>query len=436
MATYLQSFFIIILEIFCCKMFFEVFAGKRKNEHIWFGYLLITVLTVFDYGIALLLSGQFIIKQILVILITVIVMHLYYEINIQNSVVLVLLYQGLMLVVDNLDIALMGTFFPNAVLLLEVNQKVNIMIVILGRMLLFACVLVLRKYFGHQPSEMMSDTEWIKFLFFPVVTIAVIAAFLTNFGYVENEKQSNLLVSMAIGLAGLNIVSFYLIHDILKREMKIRENKIFEMKVKSQTAMYHSISENFEKQRKKSHEFKNQITCIEYLLGNKKYNEAEEYVRSISGNLKKELDAINTNNVIVDAILNTKYQEARDKNIVFAFKVNDLSNLKLNDTDIVVILSNLLNNAIEACEQCSDKKVIKLKFVMEEEDIIISVKNTFLKAPVQVSGGFQTTKPEEEEHGIGIRNIVETIEKYSGSYIIQNSGDEFYLSIIIPIYDI
>ncbi len=89
------------------------------------------------------------------------------------------------------------------------------------------------------------------------------------------------------------------------------------------------------------------------------------------------MDCIKTNHVIIDAILNSKYREMLDKNIVFIFKINDLSGINVSDEDIVVILSNLLNNAIEACEKCPDKRVIKMKLVREKDNFIISVKNTY-----------------------------------------------------------
>lgn len=61
--------------------------------------------------------------------------------------------------------------------------------------------------------------------------------------------------------------------------------------------------------------------------------------------------------MIINAILNTKYQEAISKNIVFVFKVNDLSKIVIKDEDLVVILANLLNNAIEACENVRKRKL-------------------------------------------------------------------------------
>ena len=64
--------------------------------------------------------------------------------------------------------------------------------------------------------------------------------------------------------------------------------------------MYLSISENFDRQKKKTHEYKNQIDCIERLLKGRQYSKLEEYVKTLHGKLDKELDAIDTNNIIVN----------------------------------------------------------------------------------------------------------------------------------------
>lgn len=118
---------------------------------------------------------------------------------------------------------------------------------------------------------------------------------------------------------------------------------------------------------------------------------------------------------------------------MFIFQLNDLSTIGIEDEDIVVILSNLLSNAIEACEKYSGKKVIKLKFIKEGDDIIISVKNTYNGELEIRDGEIQTSKLyDSDEHGIGINNIIDVIEKYQGSYTIQNDKEEFYFSIMLP----
>ena len=169
------------------------------------------------------------------------------------------------------------------------------------------------------------------------------------------------------------------------------------------------------------------------MLDKKQYSKLEEYVKKIYGSLNNEPDVINTNNVIVNAILNTKYQEAEAKGIVFVFRVNDLSEIKIKDEDVVTILANLLNNAIEASETCEDKKVIRFKFVKEDDMIIIAVKNTYNYDVIYENGEIKSTKTSSvDEHGVGIKNIIKTIEKYGGSYVIEDKNKEFFFSIIIP----
>lgn len=123
--------------------------------------------------------------------------------------------------------------------------------------------------------------------------------------------------------------------------------------------------------------------------------------------------------MIINAILNTKYQEAISKHIVFVLKVNDLSRIGIDDEDLVVVLANLLNNAIEACEKCEEKKIIKFKFMVEDELIILSVKNTYNQPLVYDNDEIRNSKTvEPEAHGVGIKNIIRIVEKYEGEYVI------------------
>lgn len=132
--------------------------------------------------------------------------------------------------------------------------------------------------------------------------------------------------------------------------------------------------------------------------------------------------------------MNTKYQEAGENGIVFVLRINDLSGLRLEDEDIVTILSNLLDNAIEACKKCDiSRRILKLKFVIEDGMVKIGVRNTFDSPVLYENGEIKSTRlVSAEEHGVGIKNIIEVIEKYDGSYVIKDDGQEFFFSIMIP----
>ncbi len=352
------------------------------------------------------------------------------KISLKKSFVLAVLFDALLLAMDSLAFLIMSWLSLDMKITEQQYAIASVLAYLLVKAILFILILVIRKRFAKKSMEKMLDTEWLRFLFFPVFTIAAISVMLSVFEYVQTVEQANLLAVIAFGMVGMNILVFYLINDIMEREVKMHENKVFQIQAKNQLEMYRSISENL---KRKTHEFKNQILCIESLLDKKNYSKLEEYVGKIYGLLNNEPDAINTNNVIVNAILNTKYQEAEAKGIVFVFRVNDLSELKMKDEDVVTILANLLNNAIEACEKCEDKKVIKFKFFKEDDKIIIAVKNTFNYDVKYENGEIKSTKTSNlDEHGVGIKNVLKSIEKYGGSYVIEDKNKEFFFSIIIP----
>lgn len=240
------------------------------------------------------------------------------------------------------------------------------------------------------------------------------------------------LLLFALTILVINYVVYYLIDEIMDREIRRMEDEVFRERVKYETAMYHSISENLDSQRKRTHEYKNQIAVIRALAAKGQYQKLLSYVEKADERLCLGLDAIDTNHVIVNAVLNTKYREATSKGMVFVLKVNDLSKLHLRDEDVVLILSNLLNNAMEACEQ-TRVKVIKLKFIWEDRQTVISVKNSLAYMPVMENGKFLTSKTANApEHGMGVRNVIETVKNYGGKYSIDFDKDGFLFSIILP----
>lgn len=434
MLNYVQGIVLTAFEIICCKIFFESF-GKKRYESSTRNCIIIFSTIISCYLIVLTFYNKFIIKQILVIVAIALFMSAYVKVKLIKAIVLSLLFQGLLLSIDYL------TFWVNISLfksIADINKSYLIdasMIVVMAKLVLFMTVVIIRKKTGDKTADVLSNADFLRFMFFPISTVFTIIALIDTSGNGANQRQNDVFLAISLCLACMNILLFYLINDILKREIRVRESDIFRLRAKNQTDTYRSISENFVKQRRRTHEYKNQILCIESLINTENYAELKNYIKNISGHLSTELDYIKTNNVIVDAILNSKYRETLEKGIMFIFQLNDLSTIGIEDEDIVVILSNLLSNAIEACEKYSGKKVIKLKFIKEGDDIIISVKNTYNGELEIRDGEIQTSKLyDSDEHGIGIKNIIDVIEKYQGSYTIQNDKEEFYFSIMLPVF--
>ena len=380
------------------------------------------------------LNGNIALKELITILFVSSTMLGIYKSRIMKMLFLISIYFGILLGIDYLALTTIKYIIPATSISYLDNPIYGTIFVLLCKTLVFVAIMVIKKNWDINNSlSLLSDSQWLRFIYFPIMSIIALCAMLINFDKEISETASNTLLIIAFGLVIMNLMVFYLMRDIIGREKLIQSDKIFKERMKNQTNMYRSMSDDFEIQRKRIHEYNNQIGCIEGMLLNKNVEQALDYVVKITGGLKKEINAIDTNNVIINAIINSKYKEAIDKNIVMVIKVNDLSECVIVDEDIVIILSNLLNNAIEACEKIIEKRIIWLKFVIEENMTIISVKNTAEEDVEIIDGALITTKENKTEHGLGVKNIKESVEKYKGSYTLQGQGGYFFFGIIIPI---
>lgn len=86
------------------------------------------------------------------------------------------------------------------------------------------------KHFVKNVSSSLTELEWVRFSVFPLFTIIVLVALIMNFGVIQTERQGNLLVYIACGLLIINVMFFYLINDIMKREQQITEYRLFQQK--------------------------------------------------------------------------------------------------------------------------------------------------------------------------------------------------------------
>ena len=251
---------------------------------------------VCEYVIASLFYDKFILKQILAIVAVAVFMCFYFKIHFGKAIILSLLFQALLLSVDYFTLWLNVSLFDSIAeisRLLFCRWKFNNGF---GKNNSFPSCFAYQEESRRGVLGCFKKYRLASIYFFPVFTIFTVIALIMTSGNIENQKQENVFLVIALCLAGMNIVVFYMINDILKREIKIRENEVFQLKARNQTDMYRSISENFVKQRKKTHEYKNQIMCIESLIEMENYDELKDYVKSISGNLSTELDYIKTNN--------------------------------------------------------------------------------------------------------------------------------------------
>ena len=95
------------------------------------------------------------------------------------------------------------------------------------------------------------------------------------------------------------------------------------------------------------------------------------------------------------------------------------------------IISNLLNNAIEACEKIQeDKRIIEFEIVGYNSQIFISVCNSYdMESIINQKQKFITTKEDKLNHGIVLENVRMTVKKYDGDMRISQESFYYFLSL-------
>ena len=435
MLEYITDVTVLIIEIVCYFTFFDIFAVKRNRNKIEV-ILSIIILMLSSRLCVHFLKKYTIIKMLLMVLIIILAMWFLYEISLVKTLILVFFVQSIVTITDYIVIMILAKIYGDITTLGGASSLIGRLILILSRLILFAILIVISRISSKKRNNVtadMSNKEWIQFLIFPIFTICAVMLMVNSVMKSYHSDIVPVYYIIAIGLIVLNLVVFHLISEILEHSRKMKEAQILRQQSIGQVELYNSMRENYNIQRQRTHEYKNQIVCMDMLMKKKDYSKLEDYIGNISDGLDAQLDMVDTNNDVVNAILNAKYYEAIKNDVLFVLKINDLSDIKVSDEDIVTILSNLLDNAIEAAKQCNvGKRTVKIKLLSEDDVLTIAVSNTYKTEPMLTEDGYiRTTKNNKEEHGWGIRNIVATLEKYNAEYIIDYKNGEFIFSIIM-----
>ena len=189
--------------------------------------------------------------------------------------------------------------------------------------------------------------------------------------------------------------------------------------------------------RKVRHEMKNHMANIKGLAGAGEYGEIEEYVRRMDETMQELEYKYVTGNAVTDVIINDKCRRAEKAGIRFGADFRYGGEIPVFDMGI--ILNNLLDNAIEACEKLEPGKgFIRLSLKRKKQFLILYVENSFDGAvPVSKGSSLPPTTKQSilpgiiTEHGIGLENVRDIAERYFGGVNIKVKGDVFHVTVML-----
>ena len=237
---------------------------------------------------------------------------------------------------------------------------------------------------------------------------------------------------IAAGLIMINFLVMVLMRDILVKGELLRESALTDQKKESQLAHYRDMQAVYERQGRKMHDYKNQIRTMQVLLKEGDTQAASGLAERLTESISVEMSAVNTNHPVVNAVLNQKFHAAREQGVSMIFKVGDMSGMRLDGEEIVILLSNLLDNAIHECVKvvkAGRKAVINIKLVQEGGKMIFSVKNPVAEK-VQVTDGI-VLDSSGGMHGVGLMNVKAVVDNYGGDFAVSCDSEKFQAVVMI-----
>lgn len=274
---------------------------------------------------------------------------------------------------------------------------------------------------------------WMGLLLVPVSTLLTLSVFQYIVATYKPEAHISAYIYIScIGSILINALVFILFWVNQHQASIKRENDILTSQLNIQEASVKNLENAYNRTRHFRHDIKNHLLTMNILAENGDLPEIKKYLKEM-GSIIDESSYIRITGIsAVDAILNEKLYEAQGDSITTNYDVMNMEKNSIKPVDMCIILSNALDNAIEANRKIKDpeNRYIKLKLHGDGSYTVISVSNPCASAPVKLNGkGFQTSKKDSDNHGFGLKSIENTAEKYNGTMLTKFDDGVFTLVI-------
>lgn len=359
------------------------------------------------------------------IIMMLIIMALFHS-NIWKKIYYIVFGYVLVMFVDLLKSLFDNIFLQYIVHHISTSNQVAIMF-LLEILILSIIYILLRK--RNKTQYTIDDKDWPLFAVLAIIVCAYFYYIKNVVPYIDPEN-SIMYVSIDYIQLGFMVGIFFLFsryhiilgkkgQELLKTQLKLQSEQ-FQLKLRDQLTA--ANAEN----RKLRHDLKHHFIVLQ-----RKIKEDPEYALHYVKQLSDHVEIVSyadTKNEILNYILNTKAATAHQMNIPFEYKIGDPLTF-INDFDLISILGNALDNAIEA-QQFVKEAWIHMEITKYEDTIHIKVENACDCTKIKwVDGMLSTVKKDKDEHGYGLKNIKELCEKYNGILDISTEQSVFQLTM-------
>lgn len=314
---------------------------------------------------------------------------------------------------------------------LSLRNPVRILLLFITKAMLVFTLMILTNIFEkkkmilHVSQCIIMTTVLLTTLFAGVVLEEIV---------IETDIASWEVSAIVICMITINVLLFFVLYLTSSRNRAENNQALLKLQIANeQQKLQDSIRWNTEVNTLR-HDLKNHLLCISEYIRLQQPDAAMEYIEKLTGQVKKELPYhMMTHSVAVNAILDLKKLVCDENQIdIKYFVLEELP--KIDETDLCVILANLLDNAIEAASK-EEKRQIRLSVEIIGNYFRIVVQNRIAKSVLKSNKKLGTTKKNQKIHGFGLQSVEDVVERNDGMSNFSEENGWFVADIMLKIHE-
>ena len=240
-------------------------------------------------------------------------------------------------------------------------------------------------------------------------------------------------VLQACGFWVIMLVTYYMFYIVSREYQSNLELVAIQHRVELNEEMLQFSRESYEEMHQIRHEVKNHIAYIRALSECGEYDKLKDYLNVVSGETEELFHFVECGNDVINAVMNHAIKQARANAVEVDFQIVVPPELPYRETDLCSLLSNLMDNAIEASVRSgAERPVVRVNIRPQQDYLFLRVTNP-AAGEAQGQPALRTTKADKRLHGYGTKIIRRVAEQYEGSAKFQVQDGRFIVDVMLSL---
>lgn len=425
------NFLLCILEIYMLNIFLSAIFLKRLSRRRWFVCFIVAACIQYSINRLGMPSLKFVAVPVLHFVFSMLV----FEITARKAFVYTAIYYIVFACGRETAFEMLYRLLVETVPRLEIVLSFadRTFFYLLEYLLSFLFLLYLRKYMKEIEIRETGSFEWY-LLVMPVSSVLILVSFI----YMDFPNEKYLQILMCCGAFLLyfsNAVIFIILAHFTQAMNRIRVAKLSLLKKDMEKENFENIIKVNDVYRKYMHDVHQYFYQFKSLASSGENGAIIDIIDGWENNLKREeSNRLYTGSAVVNSLLSRCFDNAKEKQIEIDIFVEDALDLDfIQDVDKISMFGNLLDNAVEAAEECEEgsRKINIKMFMGSKYFLVFKIENTWTKKLRRDGKKLLSTKKDSGNHGLGIGISRELVQKYGGSLELEEQGDWFIATLTI-----